>query len=149
MNDGARRWVMPGVIAGLVVVLVVVALVREPAEFDAGTPEGVVQRYLQAINDKEYDSAFEYLDPDFYENCDPADLARHTGAEPFGATLGESTQTNDDAFVEVSMQFGAGEGPFGSGWTTYESFHLIGSNGSWLITGEVWPYFSWDCGVNF
>ena len=147
MREGTmRRWLIPGLIAGCVLVLVIIALARDPVQYDASTPEGVVQRYLQAVSDEDYETAFIYLDPDFYAECNPSDLATHS-PEPFGASLGETFTTGSaDAVVEVTLRFGAGEGPFGSSWTTYESFHLVGSNDSWWITDDAWPYFSWDCG---
>lgn len=149
MNEGIRRWALPGVIAGLVVALLVVALTREPAQFDAGTPEGVVQRYLQAISDGSFETAFDYLDSELYKDCDATDLARHTPVEPFGATLGTSTWNGDSAFVEVTIQFGVTENPLEPRSASYESFLLTRSDGAWMISGKVWPYFAWECGENF
>jgi hypothetical protein len=46
--------------------------------------------------------------------------------------------------VPVRLQFGA-SGPFGDGWTSWESYVLIDRAGTWLITEDAWPYFSWAC----
>ena len=140
-----RWWVGAGAV-GIVAVLAFIALAREPVLLDVGTPEGVVQRYLQAVSDDDYQVAFGYLDPDYYEGCDSTALARSAPDEPFSASIeaGESVSP-DHPLVPVTLQFGTGGGPFGSGWTTYEQFELVNVNGSWLITNEAWPYFSWDC----
>jgi hypothetical protein len=143
-----NRWLWPVVFAIAIVALAALALTREPVMLDPETPEGTVQAYLQAIGDHDYQAALEYLDPTFYEGCMASDIAAETSRqEPFSATLDEtSTESIDanNAFVSVRMQFGT-TGPLGNGWTNWESFTLIKVNGTWLITENVWPYFSWAC----
>jgi len=140
------RWLLGAGAIGLVLVLVFVALSREPVQLDASSPEGVVQRYLQAISDRDHEAAFDYLDPDSYEGCDPSDLARNAPDEPFSASMQEGEEySSERAFVEVTIRFGNGGGPFGDGWSQYESFQLVAGADSWLITDEAWPYFGWDC----
>ncbi|MGB7860927.1 MAG: hypothetical protein WBM90_10560 [Acidimicrobiia bacterium] len=147
MGDGTRnRWIAVGATVVLVAVLAIVAVNREPVQLDPSSPEGVVQGYLQAISDKDYEAAAMALDPEFYEDCNPGSIARSTPSEPFTATLQEpdSAEPAGNAFVQVTLRFG-NEGVFGGAWTSFEEFHLIDSGGSWLITGDAWPYFSWDC----
>ena len=140
-----RKLISAGTVS-LVLVLAFIALAREPVQLDAGTPEGVVQRYLQATSDRNFDLAFDYLDPVFYEGCDASDLARSSRDEPFSASIEDNEMaSHDHPFVPVTLRFGTGGGPFGSGWTSYEQFELVKFDGTWLITGEAWPYFSWDC----
>jgi hypothetical protein len=144
--ESSKRWWFGIAAVGLVAALAFVALAREPVLLDSDTPEGVVQRYLQAVSDSDYEMAFGYLDPEYYEGCDSTALARSAPEEPFTASIedGEKTST-DHPLVPVTLHFGTGGGPFGSGWTTYEQFELVKVSGAWLITNEVWPYFSWDC----
>ena len=161
MSDGNRaRWLWPVGVGLTVVALVVVALAREPVQLDPGTPEGTVQEYLQAISDEDYSSAFEVLDPDGFEGCSTADLARSAPRDPFTATLGfsedaerfrpidESDPSASGEFVsvDVTLRFGTG-GVFGGSWDQYETFYLISEDGSWWITDDPnpWPYFTWDC----
>ena len=68
--ESVRGWLVPVGAAVLIVSLVAVALVREPAQLDPNTPEGTVQVYLQALSDGDYEGAFAVLDPEFYEGCD-------------------------------------------------------------------------------
>ena len=146
MTEGSGgRWLIGAGAVAFVLVLAFIALAREPVLLDAGSPEGVVQRYLQAVSDGDYNAAFDYLDPDFYEGCDATALARSAPDEPFSASIEDEEASPDHPLVAVTLRFGSGGGPFGSGWTSYEQFELVRVSGSWLITGEAWPYFSWDC----
>ena len=147
MSDGSRNnwWLGIGAV-GLVLALVFVALAREPVVLDATTPEGTVQRYLQAISDDDYELAFNYLDPAYYDGCDSTALARSAPDEPFTASIEDAeTTSSDHPLIPVTLRFGTGGGPFDSGWTTYEQFELVSVGGTWLITNEAWPYFGWDC----
>ena len=78
--ESVRGWLVPVGAAVLIVALVAVALVREPAQLDPNTPEGTVQVYLQAISDGDYEGAFAVLDPDFYEGM----RCRFLGHPPSG-----------------------------------------------------------------
>lgn len=147
MSEGSRgRWWLGVGGVGLVLTLVFIALAREPVELDSTTPEGVVQRYLQAISDDDCATAFDYLDPGYYDGCDTIALARSAPSEPFTASIDDdNASASGHPFVSVTLRFGTGDGLFGSGWTTYEQFEMVNINGAWLITGEAWPYFNWDC----
>ena len=130
----------------LVVALVIVALARDPVQLDPSTPEGTVQAYVQAIADKDYETAFELLHPDEREGCRPADLAHFGRDDPFTVTLGDTDVSNGTAFVEVTISQGPSPGPFDSGRGGHEElFTLEKSDGQWLITGEPWPYYGFGC----
>lgn len=148
MNDTNRpAWLLPGGIGLLVLILVVVALMRDPVQLDPGTPDGTVQEYLQAISDDDFERAYELLHPDEFEDCVPGDIERHASNQPFTASLdsdGEPLSDGDRVIVNVRMRFGT-DGPFGSGWESFESFELVSEDGFWWITGEPWPYFSFEC----
>lgn len=148
MSESNRpAWLLPAGIGLLVLVLVLVALVRDPVQLDPETPDGTVQEYLQAISDDDYETAFDLLHPDEFEDCVPSDIERQASNEPFTASLEsdvEPVSGEDRAIINVRMRFGT-DGPFGSGWETFESFELVSEDGFWWITGEPWPYFSFEC----
>ncbi len=160
MSEGNKaRWLWLSGIGLAVIALVVIALVREPVLLDPDTPEGTVQGYLQAISDKDYDEAFSMLNPDEFKNCDVSDLARNTPGDSFTATLEVSgdqerfrpideeerpSPTSELVAVNVILRFGSG-GLFDGTWDQYETFFLTSSDGFWWISGDPWPYFTWDC----
>ena len=142
----SRGWWMAGGAVLFVIALVVVALARDPIQLDPSTPEGTVQVYVQAIADKDYDTAYELLHPEAREGCLPADLAFFGRDDIFTMTLGETSVSSGKAFVEVTINQGPSPGPFDPGRGGYEQlFTLEKSDDQWLITDEPWPYFTWRC----
>ena len=157
------RWLVPTGIGVAVVALVAIALLRDPVELDSDTPEGTVQEYLQAISDEDYERAFELVLPESAEGCDASDLAVAVPREPFSATLGSpSGEFGEDrkvapgesdpqlppgetALVDVTLRFAPGGGPFDTGWEQFEKFRLLSLDGSWWITDDPWPYFTFGC----
>lgn len=148
MEEGVGRrtpWLWGVTGAALIVVLVVVALSRDPVQFDPDTPEATVQTYLQAISDADYALALEMIDPQDVEDCTPVDLARSSPDEPFTAHLGESREGGaDTAVITVRIRFGA-DAPLDTPSEFTETFTLAQRDGMWLMTGEPWPYFSFGC----
>lgn len=164
LNQGWRRWAVPAGIGVAVLVLMLVALVRDPVTLDPDSPEGTVQEYLQAISDERWEDAYAVLDPQRFADCGPSDIASNAPGDPFTASLqapegleqesfggvpvgdtGTTTPPDDEAVVEVTLRFGD-PGPFGSGgWTQYEVFALASRDTFWWISGDPWPYFSWRC----
>lgn len=160
------RWGVPAGIAAAVVVLVVVALVRDPVQLDPDSPEGTVQEYLQAISDERWEDVHAVLDPERFADCAAADIAADAPGEPFTASLQTgsnsvvverfeeiggnqtaaptTTPPDEETAVEVTLRFGD-SGPFGGGWTTYEVFQVVSRDGFWWISGDPWPYFGWRC----
>lgn len=133
-------------LAAAVAVVVVVALIavfaqREPAQYAEDTPEGVVQRYSQAVADGDVDSALGYLAGEVADDCsrvpiDPQDRR---------ITLLESTERADSATVEVLIVTVYGSGPLGA--DEYESegvFDLVKDGEGWLIRSAPWELIVCD-----
>ncbi len=141
-TTGRDRPMIVGLAAiGLVVVLAVVAVVTggRTVDLDPNSPEGVVQRYAQAMIDEDRDAAHELLaDRDctfeeyFYFERD------------MRVTLGDVEITDNRARVEVTVSWPSGEpilDPYGS--SERNVFFLVPVDGEWRIDQAPWPF--WAC----
>lgn len=124
----------------LVVIALVVVLVRNGAResFDPTTPEGVVQRYAQAVIDRDFESADEYLkEPS--EECDYYDRGSVNLRLTFQST--EISGSNATVWVTVSSSYGSG--PFSNSEYSYDDrFSLVKSGESWLIDQTPYDFIS-------
>ncbi len=132
------------VVGLLVVIALVVVLVRSTVResLDPSTPEGVVQRYAQAVIDGDDAAAAAYLtgrsEDCGYYGSDPANLR---------LTFDSTTISGNDATVRVSISSSYGGDPFSNYEYTYDDeFRLVKSGGAWLI--ETAPYEFLSCGGN-
>jgi hypothetical protein len=127
-------------LAVAVAVVVLIALIavfvqREPVQYAEDTPEGVVQRYAQAVVDGDVDTALTYLVDDTADDCDriPVDTQDRR------VTLLQTTERDDTARVEVLVATVYGSGPLGP--SEYESegaFDLVKEGDAWLIRTAPW-----------
>jgi hypothetical protein len=122
---------------GLVVAIALVAvLVRggNPVAFAENTPEGVVQRYSQAVIDGDEQTALTYVVPEVASACE------HTGtSEDVRVTLLKTQEQDTGATVEVRMTSLSSGGPFGtSEYSSDDSFRLVKSGDTWLIQSAPW-----------
>ncbi len=130
-----------------VLVIVTIALVlaigqQKPALLAEGTPEGTVQRYLLALQNRDFNAAYDFLSPD--ESTDfPKPQTRDMWIQSaqglqdtaWKANLGKVTVTGNTARVDVSIQtFRAGGGLDSSSYSRNVTFYLKKQGQSWLIT---------------
>lgn len=124
----------------LVVIALVVVLARSGAResLDPTTPEGVVQRYAQAIIDRDFETADEYLSGRSDE-CDYYDR----GSVDLRLTLQSTEISGSNATVWVTISMSYGGGPFSSGEYSYDDqFRLVKSGTSWLIEDTPYEFIS-------
>ena len=129
------------VVGLLVVIALVVVLVRGAAResLDPSTPEGVVQRYAQAVIDGDDATAAEYL-TGRSDDCDYYDSSN------LRLTFDSTKISGNDATVRVSISSSYGGDPFSNYEYSYDDeFRLVKSGDSWLI--ESAPYEFLPCGV--
>lgn len=125
----------------VVVALIAVFVQREPAQYAEDTPEGVVQRYSQAVADGDIDTALGYLVSDVADDCSRVPI----DAQDRRITLLESTERADSATVEVLIVTVYGSGPLGA--DEYESegvFDLVQDGDGWLIRTAPWELIVCD-----
>lgn len=132
------------VVAVIVVAALVTALLtsRDPARLAPGTPEAAVQDYLDAVLDRDNETAAAMLAPE--SECDLDDLDQAYLDEDVRASLREVEVSGSTARVDVAITTGAG-GLIPSRWTEEHTFRLRRTGDEWLITGSPWPLF--DCGM--
>jgi hypothetical protein len=113
------------------------------------TPQGAVQRYLIAIQEQDYREAYGYLSFDSsqkdttYDDWLPTvgSISRITQTT-WKATLGETTQNDDSASVEVSIDKFRPEGPFADPVRNQLIiFRLAKIDGRWFITSPTYVYW--------
>ncbi|GAA1995243.1 hypothetical protein [Microbacterium pumilum] len=141
MSDDARRprWALVFLLAavGVVVVIALVAVFTRgaPTQYAADTPEGVVQRYSQAVVDDDTAAALEYVVPEIADSCEESGI----GTDDYRVTLLKTTERDDTARVGVLVTTVYGSGPLGSSeYESEESFDLVKSGDSWLIDRAPW-----------
>jgi hypothetical protein len=141
MSDTARASRLTLIaLAAAVALVVVVALIAVfarggPAPLDADTPEGVVQRYAQAVVDGDLETAEGYLVPELVESCERVSR----GADDLRITLEETTERDDRARVEVLVVTVYGSGPLGPDeYESEEAFDLVRVDGEWRIETAPW-----------
>lgn len=134
-----RRWALPALLSGigLVVVIAVVVIVARggPQEYPADTPEGVVQRYSQALIDGDFEGALEYVVPEIADDCERDWFA----AEDYRVALVRTTERDSGTTVDVLITAVYGSGLLGPGESESEgSFLLVQEDGEWLIERAPW-----------
>lgn len=141
MSDAARRTriTLLVLIAGvaIVVVLALVAVFARggTTQRDADTPEGVVQRYAQAVVDGDVPTALDYLVPEVADSCERVPVT----AQDLRVTLLEASEREDSARVRVLVVTVYGSGPLGADeYESEEAFDLVRVGGDWLIDTAPW-----------
>jgi len=125
------------VIGVLVLVALIVVFTRgQPAQLDAGTPGGVVQRYSAAVLDGDEELAAEYLTEDALADCDGSSSAI---TEDIRVTLLGTEERASSADVRVSIVTSYDDGLFGPNeYTTDDTFDLVTVDGDWMIDQAPW-----------
>src|SRR5437870_1507553 len=148
-----------GIFVGLAVLLVVagvsVAILRQPArELPADTPSGVVQRFYNAIEQQDYNKAYDYL-ADSMAHKPTRDQFVSYNMKSSGNDQNRQVRVRidsekiygDSATVQVSTtQFYYSNEPLGGSneYTSSDAFSLKRENGAWRITELPYNYVPLD-----
>ena len=154
--NSSRRWliIFAVVIVVLILATVLVVLLTKDNEIDLlpeDTPQGIVQRYLIAVQDRDYREAFGFLYFDPSEEIDSyEEWIRKIGAPGISdgptwkAILGETVENGDIATVQVIIETLRPGGPFDNPVRSRErNFQLKRIDGQWSIispTNTYWIY---------
>ena len=157
--NSSNRWLV-GIGAALVALVAVTLVVvfagdRRATVFAAETPEGSVQRYLEALAEDHLTAAYDYLSPELKDACAPAqwrETARYSRPElTEGLVLLTDVRkvSNDsEMLVEVTFRRFAEPGllPLPPREQSYtQQFVLSASeDGVWRFVEQPWPN-PWAC----
>lgn len=136
MNSGNRSLVVAAIGLVVLVIAAVAAVVGtgSVADLDPESPEGVVQRYVQAILDGDDDTALALL-------VDPERDCFERERDDFRMTLAGVEIDGDRAEVEVSITRGGGDPPFdGYPYATEDVFDLRRIDEDWRISEAPWQF---------
>jgi hypothetical protein len=133
----------------IVTVTLVLTMKGSDALLPADTPQGVVQRFLIAVQDEEYEKAYGYLQVqengktlsfnDWYQTSFPS---LRTSQTSWKATLGKTVVTGSTATVQVFVDVFRPGGPFDNPVNTQDiSFQLTKVGDGWFITSR--PVLYW------
>lgn len=132
-------------LAILIAVVSVVALIlaitssNSVKTMKSGTPEAVVQQYLQRVNEVRNEEAASYFSKG--NKCTVDDIDRAYIDNNAQVTLDKSVITStNSAIVYVSVQ--RSNGPLlADTYTEPQTFRLNRENGLWKIAGIPWPLY--------
>ena len=151
--NSSRRWL--GVFAVIIGILVIatVSLVlfnngKKVTLLPEDAPQGIVQRYLIAIQNGDYQQAYTYLSIEqsgkaftYGDWLDSLPVYQSTQSA-WKATLGEVTQNGNYATVEVIIDTFHAAGVFGGSQLSQPiSFQLTKTGNSWFITSPTYIYW--------
>jgi hypothetical protein len=151
--NSSRRWLFIFTIVIGILVIAAVSLVlltkgNKVTLLAEDSPQGVVQRYLIAIQEKDYQQAFNYF------SFNPTDKImtyndwlmmvgpQASSQSAWKAALGKVTLNGNNATVEVTIDTARPGGLFGNSQTSQLIiFQLTKTANSWWITSPT--YVSW------
>jgi hypothetical protein len=143
----AKMWLVVGVtlLVGLMAAAVAMALVTTlggPRLLPADSPEGVVQRYLQAMEREDYPEAYSYLSSDLQARCSLYDFAGREYwpyTEEGQVTLEKTQRYDGSALVRARVTSFYTDAPFGGSEYSYDqTFTLKLDADRWGLTGPGW-----------
>ena len=151
--NSSRRWLFIFAIVIVVLVIATVSLVlltkgNKVTLLPEDSPQGTVQRYLMAVQEKDYQKAFGYL------SFSPTDKItsfsdwlmmvgpQSSSQSVWRATLGTVTENENNATVEINIDTLHSGGLFGdSQFSQQINFLLIKKGNSWFITSPTYIYW--------
>jgi len=151
MGTLSSKWLagIAAVVVVLIVASVAVALTvgREtPQSLPESEPEGVVQRYIQAVQDQDYRLAHSYLSERLKDFCTEEHLrvSSRWFAERSGegriALVGTDTLRDGRREVQVRITDVNISPPFGVNEYSHEERYLLTqANGQWRLDEPPWP----------
>lgn len=143
----STRWLIGigGAVAATVLLsVVVIALAGGEQEFAPDTPEGTVQRYLRAVQDRDDELVLSLLTDETRERCEGnrvRDALRGFRDRDIRVRLDDVRGEDDAREVRVRIREQRGNSPFDDGYEHEQLLDLMREHGEWRIDGQPWPLF--------
>ena len=133
-------WALAVVVVVTLLAGALAGALRAPTTMPEGTPQRTVQAYVEAIRDRDYETAASYLTPDLARRCEFGDLPPAAVREPLTVGLDDVEVDGERAEVTVRLRSDASEPPLPIFESPYrEHFVLVRRDGDWLIDEDPWP----------
>jgi hypothetical protein len=134
------------VLGAAAVVAVLVASPAEPSEFEPGTPEAVVQEYINALQERDIERAYDLLSENARDDVSREDFRSYTRPWQSPNTMQRIRLTdvdvrNDRATVTVTVETTTGTGINVSRYSYQQTVPLVREDGEWRID-DPYLYFS-------
>ncbi len=148
MNSWSTRWLAGtgAAIAVLVIASVLAAVLAgggDAETFPEDSPEGVVQRYLQALQDDDFQTAYGYLGPALREGCTLEEFryrTRWNSDEDHRVVLEGTEVLGGRTIVMVRVSQVRTDAPFAPSESSYQrEYTLERQEGAWRFTEPAWP----------
>ena len=154
----SRGWLIGGgvFLAALLAGSVAAALLERDASFPEGSAEAVVQRYVRAVEEDDWEAAHALLSAELREECPVEELfADRGGWAPYRVvhrgdrgdrrvTLEETRTLGETLLVTVEVTESRFEGPFGtSSWSYEVQYSLTEEDSEWRFSEYPDPFY--DC----
>lgn len=141
------------IIVGVIVLLAVLAIVlffvrQEPQEYGpSDTPEGVLRNYVLALQKKDYETAYGYLqdseDKPTLTQFKQSFLTHNIDTANTSVQIRTIDITGLDANIELILLHSSND-PFNRTWDENTAALLTRQNGEWRIVSMPYPYWGWD-----
>ncbi len=145
----SRIWLIGGLVGvtAFLVLATALAVTRNEAEFEPGTPESVVQQFFEAVENEDYAIAHNFYSKDLGNECTVESLATPDSwsvrqlAES-RVVFEDTKYLNGSAVVVTRVTRISGDGLFGSSESSHEErLSMVEEDGTWKFSEEPWPRF--------
>ena len=110
-------------------------------------PENVVQNYVLALQNREYQKAYSYLQKQentpTFSKFQETFLKQRDSLQEIALQIEDITEQDGRATLDILIIHGGGE-PFDSTWRSHGTALLEKENGNWKITYFPTPYWGWN-----
>ncbi|KXK11864.1 MAG: Lumazine-binding domain protein [Chloroflexi bacterium OLB14] len=136
-------------IGALIVLALVLFFMRQDTRtyVSDSTPEGVVNNYILAVLDKDYEKAYSYLAD--LENKPTQEEFRQSffngivNPENTGVSIGNVDVSGNDATVNLTIYYSYND-PFSSSYGNSDRANLVRQNGAWKISYMPYSFWAYD-----